>query len=113
MTGQRFPARLRGIAHRLGREKAGRQGKHALRRGAVRAILESGGSFARLLSAGQSHSSSFCLFLDLGAEEAAAMARVFTEASDDEAGTAGARGEGVPYTYPLQIWDPNSRGRLG
>ena len=41
-----------------------------------------------MLEKGQWHSSAHRLFLDLGAEETAVMARVLTEASDDE-GTEG------------------------
>ena len=62
------------------------------RRGAARAILEAGGSFAQLLRAGQWHSSAFRLYLDLGVEEKKAMAAVLIEASDDE--TQGRRAGG-------------------
>ena len=69
-----------------GREwpRANKLGTHFFRRGAARAILEAGGSFSQLLRSGQWHSSAYQLYLDLGHEEAAAMASVLVEASDDE-----------------------------
>ena len=69
-----------------GREwpRANRLGTHSFRRGAARAILEAGGSFAQLLRSGQWHSSAYQLYLDLGHEEATAMASVLVEGSDDE-----------------------------
>ena len=57
---------------------------HSFRRGAARASLDTGGSFSQLLRSGQWRSSAHQLYLDLGHEEAAAIAPVFVEGSDDE-----------------------------
>ena len=83
-TGKRVLAELRYFAE--GREwpRANRLGTHSFRRGAARAILEAGGSFAQLLRPGQWHSSAYQLYRDLGHEEATAMASVLAEGSDDE-----------------------------
>ena len=69
-----------------GREwpRAAKLGTHSFRRGAARAILEAGGSFSQLLRSGQWRSSAYQLYLDLGHEEASAMASVLVEGSDDE-----------------------------
>ena len=85
LTGPLFTDKLRRMARSLGYEKAERLGSHSIRRGAARAILEAGGSFAQLLKAGQWHSSAFRLYLDLGVEEKKAMAEVLIEHSDEEA----------------------------
>ena len=83
-TGKRVLAELRYFAE--GREwpRAARLGTHSFRRGAARAILDAGGSFAQLLRSGQWHSSAYQLYLDLGHEEATAMASVLVEGSDDD-----------------------------
>ena len=54
-------------------------GTHSFRRGAARAILEAGGSFPQLLRSGQWRSSAYQLYLDLGHEEASAMALTTNE----------------------------------
>ena len=59
-------------------------GTHSLRRGAARAILETAGSFSRLLRLGRWHSSAFQLYLDLWREESQAITSIMIEASDDE-----------------------------
>ena len=59
-------------------------GTRSFRRGAARAILEAGGSFPQLLRSGQWRSSAYKLYLDLGREEASAMASVLVEGSGDE-----------------------------
>ena len=68
-----------------GREwpRATKLGTHSFRRGAARAILEAGGSFSQLLRSGQWRSAAYQLYLDLGREEANAMASVLVEGSDD------------------------------
>ena len=65
-------------------EERRQTGTHGIRRGVARAMLGWGGSSARLLEAGQWRSSAYRLFLDLGAEEGAAAARVLIESSDAE-----------------------------
>ena len=96
LAGQGFSARLRATARRMGHEKAERLGTHSLRREAVRAIIKSRGSLAQLLGAGQWRPSAYRLSLDLGAEGAAAMARVIKEASNVEAGTGEPREQKIP-----------------
>ena len=83
-AGKRVLSDLRGFA--AGREwpRAAELGTHSLRRGAARAILEAGGSFSKLLRSGQWRPSAYQLYLDLGREEASAMASVLVEGSDDE-----------------------------
>ena len=83
ITGSTFVSSLRCMARQLGREKSERLGAHSIRRGAARAILDAGGTFAQLLKAGQWHSSAYRLYLDLGGEEAKAMASVLIEDSED------------------------------
>ena len=85
LSGPRFTDKLRNMARHLGWERSEKLGSHSIRRGAARAILEAGGSFAQLLKAGQWHSSAYRLYLDLGMEENKAMAQVMIEQSDDEA----------------------------
>ena len=85
LTGPRFTDKLRRMARSLGWEKAERLGSRSIRRGAARAILEAGGSFAQLLMAGQWHSSAFRLYLDLGIEEKKATAEVLIGNSDEDA----------------------------
>ena len=85
ISGPGFTDRLRTMARQLGWGRSEKLGSHSIRRGAARAILEAGGSFAQLLRAGQWHSSACRLYLDLGVEEKKAMAAVLIEASDDEA----------------------------
>ena len=85
LSGPRFTDKLRNMARHLGWERSEKLGSHSIRRGAARAILEAGGSFAQLLKAGQWHSSAYRLYLDLGMEENRAMAEVMIEQSDDEA----------------------------
>ena len=58
---------------------------HSLRGGAVRPIRNTGDSFAQLLKVGHWHSTADRLLLDLGAQEAAAMAPMPIETSDDGA----------------------------
>ena len=69
-----------------GREwpREGKLGPHSFRRGAARAILEAGASFSQRLRSGQWRSSAYQLYLDLGREEASAMASALVEGSDDE-----------------------------
>ena len=83
-TGKRVLSELRFFAEGRGWPRANKLGTHSFRRGAARAILEAGGSFSQLLRSGQWHSSAYQLYLDLGHEEATAMASVLVEASDDE-----------------------------
>ena len=83
ITGSTFVSSLRCMARQLGWEKSERLGAHSIRRGAARAILDAGGTFAQLLKAGQWHSSAYRLYLDLGGEEAKAMASVLIEDSED------------------------------
>ena len=52
--------------------------------GDARANLEAGGSVTHLPRSGQWHSSAYQPHLDLGREEAIAMASVLVEGSDDE-----------------------------
>ena len=59
-------------------------GAHPFRRGAARAILSVGGTFAQLLEAGQWHSSAYQLYIDLGREGPQAVADIRIEASDVE-----------------------------
>ena len=75
-------------------------GPPSTRRGAARAILGAGGSFARLLRAGQWHSSAYGLYLDLAFEETKAMASTLIVASDDEGPERRGRsgGEGIPLS---------------
>ena len=83
-AGKRVLSELRYFAE--GREwpRATKLGAHSFRGGAARAILEAGGSFSQLLRSGQWRSSAYQLYLDLGHEEASAMASVLVEGSDDE-----------------------------
>ena len=69
-----------------GREwpRANKLGTHSFRRGAARAILEAGGPFSQLLRSGQWRSSAYQPYLDLGHEEASAMASALVVGSDDE-----------------------------
>ena len=83
-SGKRVLSELRAFAGSRQWDRAGRLGTHAFRRGAARAILKAGGSFAQLLRAGQWHSSAYKLYLDLGREESQAVAEVLIEASDGE-----------------------------
>ena len=91
VSGPGFADRSRSLDRRLGWDRAERLGPHSIRRGAARAILEAGGSFAQLLKAGQWHSSAFRLYLDIGVEETKAMAAATIEASDDEEANRGMR----------------------
>ena len=83
-NGKRALSELRDFA--AGREwpRGGKLGTHSFRMGAARAILEAGGSFPRLLRSGQWRSSAYELYLDLGHEEAGALASALVEGSDDE-----------------------------
>ena len=81
----KFSAREREKVRGIGCEKPGGLVTRSLRGGAVRSSRETGGSFAQLLKGGRWRSTAYRLFLDLGAEEAAAMAPMLIEASDDEA----------------------------
>ena len=83
ITGSTFTHSLRSMARQFGWEKAEKLGTHSIRRGAARAILAAGGTFAQLLRAGQWHSSAYRLYLDMGGEEAKAMASVLIEDSDE------------------------------
>ena len=83
-TGQMFTDSLRKLPTRFGREGARRLGAHRVRGGAARSILETGGTFAQILIAGQWHSSAYRLYLHLGAEGAADMSRLLIESPDDE-----------------------------
>ena len=68
----------------MGNERTEKLGARSARRGAAWAILESAWDFAQLLRAAHWHSSAYGLFLDLGAEKAAVMARVPIEAPDGD-----------------------------
>ena len=83
ITGPTFTHSLRSMARQFGLEKAEKLGTHSIRRGAARAILAAGGTSAQLLRAGQWHSSAYRLYLDMGGEEAKAMASVLIEDSDE------------------------------
>ena len=83
ITGSTFTHSLRSMARQFGWEKAEKLGTRSIRRGAARAILAAGGTFAQLLRAGQWHSSAYRLYLDMGGEEAKAMASVLIEDSDE------------------------------
>ena len=88
-TGRKFSGRMGGVAGE-------RLGAHGLRRGAARAILESG--------AGQWCSSAYRLFLNLGVEETAATASRGGRGGN-KAEPGGAGGE-IPWTYFLSVSDP-------
>ena len=90
----------------MGYEKAGKLGTRSLLGGTARSILDSGGSFAQLHKAGRRHSSAYRPYLGLGAKQAAAMARVLIAASDDGAEPGGSRGERIPWSNYLSVWDP-------
>ena len=83
-AGKRVLSDLRDFA--VGREwpRAAKLGAHSSRRGAARAIIEAGGFFSQLLRSGQWRSSACQLYLDIGHEEASAMASVLVDGSDDE-----------------------------
>ena len=83
-AGKRVMSELRAFAEARNWPRSEKLGTRSLRRGAARAILEAGGSFSQLLRSGQWHSSAYQLYLDLGHEEATAMASALVEASDDE-----------------------------
>ena len=59
-------------------------GTHSLRRGAARALVAAGGTFAQLLRAGQWHGNAVRLYLDLGEDERRAMTDILIEGSDDD-----------------------------
>ena len=67
-TGRGGLTELRAVARQQGWGRAAKLGAHAFRRGAARAILSSGGSFAQLLKGGQWYSSAYQRYLDLGRE---------------------------------------------
>ena len=75
---------LRSFAQTQYWQQGSRMGTHSLRRGAARAILESGGPFFQLLRSGQWPSSAYELCLDLGREETGAVASILIEASDED-----------------------------
>ena len=83
-NGKRALSGLRGFAAGRNWPRGGKLGTHSFRRGAARAILEAGGSFPQLLRSGQWRSSAYQLYLDLGHEEASAMASALVDGSDDE-----------------------------
>ena len=94
-TRQASTARLCGTARRMGYEE-----------GQLVRFFGSGNSFAQLPKAGWRRSSAYRPLLDLGTEEAAAMARVLIAASDDEAGPGGPMEEGIPETRFLRRLGP-------
>ena len=97
ITGPSFADKLRSAASQFGRGRADRLGTRSIRRGDSKAILGAGGSFARLLRAGQWRSPAYRLYLDLGVEETKTMAPIPIEASDDEGpGRQENRQEGIP-----------------
>ena len=59
-------------------------GTHSLRRGAARALVAAGGTFAQLLRAGQWRGNAVRLYLDLGEDERRAMTDILIEGSDDD-----------------------------
>ena len=71
------------MARQFGWEKAKKLGTRSIRRGAARAILAAGGTFAQLLKAGQWHSSAYRLNLDMEGEEAKSMPSVLIDDSDE------------------------------
>ena len=75
---------LRSVGRAGGWPQAEKLGTHSIRRGAARAILEAGGSFAQLLRAGQWHSSAYKVYLDMGREETSAVTSLLADASDDD-----------------------------
>ena len=75
---------LRAAGRAGGWPQAEKLGTRSIRRGAARAILEAGGSFAQLLRAGQWHSSAYKVYLDMGREEPTAASSLLADASDDE-----------------------------
>ena len=79
----RVLSELRALAREHGWGRA-ELGTHVSRRGAARAILSAGGSFAQLLKAGQRRSAAYQLYLDLGRQESQAAADILFEASDVE-----------------------------
>ena len=83
-NGERVLSDLRGFAAGRNWPRGGKLGTHSFRRGAARAILEARGSFPQLLRSGQWRSSAYQLYLDLGHEEASAVASVLVDGSDDE-----------------------------
>ena len=81
-SGPGFTDELGSKARCCGWERAGRLGPHKTRRGAARAILDAGGSFAKLLRAGHWHSSAYRAHLDIGIGETKSMALILIEAAD-------------------------------
>ena len=63
-------------------------GKHALPRNAARAITQAGGPFAQLLKGGHWRSWAYRVYLDIGQEDAHAVASIRLEASEDQAAGA-------------------------
>ena len=107
LTGPSFDGKLRSEARQFGWERPERFETHSIRRGAARAMLGAGGSFAQLLKAGHWHSSAYRLYLDLGVGGAKAMASVLMEASGD--GGPGRRASReVGMSIGLDDWDPSS-----
>ena len=76
---------LRGLSRRRDRRDPNKVGAHVSRRRFPTAMQLAGGSFARLLKVGQGHSPAYRVYLDLGREEARAMACILIEASEDVA----------------------------
>ena len=75
-NGQSFTEKSRRTARGYGWGKAEKSGPRSMRRGAGRAILDAGGSFAGLFRAGQWNFSAYRWHLDLGIEETEAMASI-------------------------------------
>ena len=83
-AGKRVLTDLRAFAGAWNCSRGDKLGTRSFRRGDARAIKEVGGSCTQLLRSGQWRSSAYQLYLDLGHEEANAMASVLVEGSDDE-----------------------------
>ena len=83
-AGKKALPELRAFSGARNWRRGDKLGTHSPRRGAARAILEAGGSLPQLLRSGQWRSSAYQLNLDLGHEEARAMASVIAEGSGDE-----------------------------
>ena len=97
MTGPGFAGNLRSSARNFGWGNAYRPGTDSIRKGAVRTILEAGGSFAQLLKAGQWRSSAYRHYVDIGAGETNAMAPILIGDSGDVGpGRRESQGDGGP-----------------
>ena len=83
-AGRRALSELRAFAEARNWPRSEKLGTHSFRRGAARAVLGARGSFSQLLRSGQWRSSAYQPYLDIGHEEATAIASVLVEGSYDE-----------------------------